>query len=124
MNDAPVSRVFIVHDPEECTSRFIEHVKWQVSIGIRARIFLKYNNASLASIKRIQRLIGTIDFAIIDGSYLIAFLLEEEQPRDIMFMEFHRDARIIHDIKEDYNHLWAASISIEDLERECYTART
>lgn len=112
----PVKRLFIVKDRSEVTDNLIEHMKWQQSLGFMVKIITRDKKMKWAPFEELESMIDTVDIAIINGRYLIAFLLTEEEYRGISFLRCYSDMNIVNKVNENFKRLWDSAIPVESIE--------
>jgi len=112
----PVKRLFIAKNRSEVNHNLIEHMKWQQSLGFMIRFISRDKELKWAPFEELKSMIGTVDIAIINGRYLLAFLLTEEEYRGISFLRCHSDVNIVNKANEIFKHLWDSAIPVESLE--------
>ena len=114
--DVPVKRLYIVGNRNEVDQRFIDHLKWQQSLGFRVKLISKDKKMKWAPFEELEELIETIDIAIINGRYLIAFILTDEDQRGISFLKVYSDTTIVSKVNDIFQHLWGSAISVESVD--------
>ena len=104
INGVPVKRVFIVHE-EQHLEVMIKHASWQASLGFNIKIYKRFAQEDPKCIVSIQKLLGTIDLAIMDGRYLIAFHLTGDM-YEMNTLVFYKEQKLVDEVREAYRHLF------------------
>lgn len=114
-----VKRLFIVNDESEITDDFRDGVKWHQALGINVKWIPRTIELKWAPFKIFEDLIGTIDIAIINGSYLFAFEISENSDgkRGISSLMCYGNMDIVNKITPLFTHLWDNSTEIDDIKK-------
>lgn len=111
-----IKRVFIVDDESEITEEFIDRIKWHQSQGVMVKWISREISLKWVQFKEFEKLIGTIDIAIINGNYLLAFEIKEDNNRrGISSINCYADRDIVSKINTLLMHLWDNSKEIDSL---------
>ena len=115
-----VKRLFIVNNESEITDDLIDRMEWHQSLGINVKWIPRNIDLKWAPFKKFEDIIGTIDIAIINGSYLFAFEIDEvsDGKRGISSLTCYANMDIVNRITSLFTHLWDNSREIADLKKE------
>jgi len=114
--DVPVKRLYILKNRNEFDQRFIDHLKWQQSLGFNVKFIIKDKKTKWAPFKELEEIIETIDVAIINGRYLIAFILTDEDQRGISCLKVYSDRTILSKVNDIFQHLWGSANHVESID--------
>ena len=116
-----VKRLFIFDKREDITEDVITHLKWQNSIGVEVKVLVLENEKWAATAhNQLKELLGTIDIAIIDNSYLISFILKEstinnKNRRSLDFIELWSEQERVKKIQSIYSDMWSSSATMQQI---------
>ena len=118
-----VRRLFIFDKQEDIESKALDHMKWQENIGIEVKILNLKNKARWSNHVILQDTLGTIDMAIINDTYLISFMLEEntigkKKQRSLNYAIFCSEQEKVKKAQQIYSDMWNNSDTIQQLEME------
>lgn len=111
-----VKRLFIYENKEEITPDVIKQMKWHQSLGFMVKFLTKDVKLTWSPFLALEKLIGTTDIAIINGAYLIAFLLSSEKLRTISRLRCYGDMDLVRRINELFTRLWELGNVLDKLE--------
>ena len=113
-----VKRLFIFDKKEHIIK---EVLKWQESIGIEIRILILENEIKWSGYERLLKILGTIDMAIINDTYLTSYVLKKstvnnKKLRSLNYVKFYSEQEIVKKIQQIYSDMWSNSFTIQELE--------
>jgi hypothetical protein len=119
--DVRVKRLFIFNSREELTDEIIDHIIWQdQDLGFNVRVIFINEKQRLAvetSFEKLNQAIGTLDIAIANESYLLAFNLSTDlstQLRSLTTITLHRDPQLVEDISVHYQNIWESAMEVDE----------
>jgi hypothetical protein len=116
MTDAPVRRLFIARHIEELNDDLVGRMRWHESLGFAVRCICLDRPAKWATFGNLKELIGTLDIAIVNDAYLIAFILTGEEERGISFVRCYADPSLVGRVNDIYQHCWDAAHKLDALD--------
>jgi ABC-type multidrug transport system fused ATPase/permease subunit len=109
-NGTIVQRLFIIKDEDE-KSKINEQVNYHKRLGFVVKTINKTTGSNRwAPFDELEKLIGTIDIAIINGKYLFAFILtENKNDRSLLKIQCYSNSIIVKKSVDIYNRLWESA---------------
>lgn len=115
INNVSVKRLYISKNQSRLSPVYFEHMKWQAVLGFSVRHIFKTNRMKWAFFKEMEELIGTVDIAIIDNKYLLAFHLSDKEKREIEYIIAYSDIDIVTKVNSLFNHMWDSAITVDSM---------
>lgn len=101
---AQVQRIFLFHDEGAISPVYKSLVSAHLDIGVNIRWLALNNDSENSRLEFFRDKIGTIDFAIIDDAYLLAFELSKDGTTHSL--RCTRDKGLVAELKRQYLTLW------------------
>jgi len=117
-----VRRLFIFDKQEDIVENLLKHMKWQQKIGIEIKILILKNNEKWSNHNYLQNKLNTIDMAIVNDTYLMAFMLEEntiseENKQGLNYLIFCSEQERVKEAQQFYSDMWNASSTINQIQQ-------
>lgn len=116
----PVRRLFIFDKQEDIVKNVLEHMERQQDMGIEIKILILENKKRWSNYLSFRDTLGTIDMAIINDTYLMSFMLEEntngkKKQQGLNYVIFCSEQEKVKKAQQFYSDMWNNSDTFQQL---------
>lgn len=108
-----VKRLFIFNTLDEINDDLLGHMRWHEKLGFLVRFIIRQDKEKWVPFGDLNQLCGSLDVAIVDRSYLIAFEIAGTKRREITRLVCYSDPNIVDRASRMLIHLWDAGSCLD-----------